>query len=160
MDRAAAPASPKRRPERNGDQPFLASLFATLQPAPLLQLEPPLRDALLRHQFMGQASSCRTRYPDGRFDLIECSGVPIGRVVTDLSREALTLVDLALLPAWRGRGCGTTLIRSLQDEARAAGVPLRLSVLRSNVAARRFYERLGFAPVGATDTHMVMGWTP
>jgi ribosomal protein S18 acetylase RimI-like enzyme len=157
---ASAPASPERRPERDGDQPFLASLFASVQADLLLKVDPPLRDILVRHQFVSQGVSYRTRYPGGRFDLLECSGLPIGRVVTNLSPEALTLVDLAFLPAWRGRGLGTKLIRVLQEEARAAGTEMRLSVATGNDAALRLYRRLGFQIAAMSETGLALRWHP
>ncbi|MGI4764642.1 MAG: GNAT family N-acetyltransferase [Janthinobacterium lividum] len=160
MNPASVPASLERRPERADDEPFLASLFATVQPTPLLQLDPTLRDALVRHQHAGQAMTYRARYPDGRFELVECSGLPVGRVVTGLSKEALTLVDLAFLPAWRGRGLGTALIRALQDEARAAGTEMRLTVMAGNDAALRLYLRLGFRIAARSETDLTLRWRP
>jgi ribosomal protein S18 acetylase RimI-like enzyme len=53
------------------------------------------------------------------------------------------MVDIAILPPWRGRGVGGALLRALQDEARAAVRPLTIHVERMN-PAMRLYERLGF----------------
>jgi ribosomal protein S18 acetylase RimI-like enzyme len=54
--------------------------------------------------------------------------------------------DLAVAEAQRSSGIGALLIEEASRIARAAGLSwLRLSVLASNAAARRFYARLGFA---------------
>ena len=50
-----------------------------------------------------------------------------------------------LLPSWRGRGHGRRLFAAL---AEIAGRPCWLDVRADNAAARRLYERLGFAVAG------------
>jgi ribosomal protein S18 acetylase RimI-like enzyme len=62
------------------------------------------------------------------------------------------------LPAYQGRGIGTTLIRRLQQRARKEGVPVTLQVFKVN-PARALYERLGFKVTGETDTHCRMKWS-
>lgn len=57
------------------------------------------------------------------------------------------------MPEAQGRGIGAALVRGLQAEARVAGMPLKLKVLKTNPALR-LYQRLGFAIVGE-DEH---GW--
>lgn len=148
-----------RRPERAGDGAFLFALFAAAQGDTLAGFDPKLREMLLRQGFAGQAATYRVAHPAARFDIVEEDGASAGRLVTVLSVEALVLLDVAVHPERRGRGLGTRLLRDLQAEARAAGVPLRLSVLRSNAGARRLYMRLGFVPAGDTDTHIHMRWT-
>jgi ribosomal protein S18 acetylase RimI-like enzyme len=56
----------------------------------------------------------------------------------------MRIIDIALLPAWRGRGIGGRLLRGLQEEAAAGSKPLTIHVERMNPALR-LYERLGFA---------------
>jgi GNAT superfamily N-acetyltransferase len=61
--------------------------------------------------------------------------------------EATPEISVAVLPAHRGRGIGTALIRALEREARDRGIGrLSLSVERDNRAAA-LYERLGFHPL-------------
>ena len=150
-----------RRPERGEDAAFRFGLFlASRSPAESLDgVAPGVAEILSKQQFAGQEATYRTAYPEGRFDIIDRDGVPAGRIVTVQSAAALRLVDIALLPAHRGNGIGTQILRALQDEARAARVPLCLSVLTSNVAALRFYVRLGFETVAAATTHLDLQWT-
>jgi GNAT superfamily N-acetyltransferase len=63
---------------------------------------------------------------------------------------------LAVEPRVQRRGIGTSVVRGLLDAARARTCPLELSVLRTNPAAFRFYERLGFQVVGETPTHWML----
>jgi GNAT superfamily N-acetyltransferase len=48
------------------------------------------------------------------------------------------------------RGLGTTILKTLLDEADAVGLPVRLEVLRGS-PADRFYLRQGFAKIGEDD---------
>jgi ribosomal protein S18 acetylase RimI-like enzyme len=145
--------------ERESDGPFLFALFAAAQCDCLAALDPALRHALLHHQFIGRDAAYRAAYGSARFEVVEVSGEPAARLVTHLSTQALTLVDLAVSPARQGCGIGTALLGALQAEARSVGVPLRLSVVRTNAGARRLYRRLGFMPVGETETHLDLRWT-
>lgn len=56
------------------------------------------------------------------------------------------LIQIQLDPAAQGQGIGGALLAGVIAEAKAAGVSLRLGVLRAN-PARRLYERLGFRTV-------------
>jgi len=46
----------------------------------------------------------------------------------------------------------------LQAKATARDMPIELSVFRTNVAARRLYERLGFITSQGGKTHIDMTW--
>jgi ribosomal protein S18 acetylase RimI-like enzyme len=69
------------------------------------------------------------------------------------------LVDISLFPEHRGRGSGTVAIRELIREASDRGLPLRLSVLRTN-RAQRLYQRLGFVAKGGDAMYIEMEYTP
>ncbi|MES2708616.1 MAG: GNAT family N-acetyltransferase [Verrucomicrobiota bacterium] len=71
----------------------------------------------------------------------------------------LELCQIQLLPAWQGRGLGTRLIRMVQGEAKAAGLPLTLHVLRSNPALA-LYRKLGFQIVESDAHSHTMRWSP
>ncbi|MGH3192681.1 MAG: GNAT family N-acetyltransferase [Streptosporangiaceae bacterium] len=62
------------------------------------------------------------------------------------------LYALYVRPAWWSTGTGRALMeRVLARTAGAGYLSIRLWVLRDNHRARRFYERAGFAPDGATN---------
>ena len=56
------------------------------------------------------------------------------------------------------QGIGASLVNDVFDEARAAGLPVRLSVVANNAAALRFYLRLGFRPIESSAIGMWLEW--
>jgi GNAT superfamily N-acetyltransferase len=70
--------------------------------------------------------------------------------------ETTPEISAAVLPAHRGRGIGTALIRALEREARDRGIDrLSLSVERENRAAA-LYRRLGFQPLAHEGDALTM----
>jgi ribosomal protein S18 acetylase RimI-like enzyme len=73
-------------------------------------------------------------------------------------------LHIDLLPAWQGHGWGRALMGAFLDGLRSAGVRgVHLGMLPTNVAARAFYDRLGFAEIpvpGAPITYLGRDTTP
>ncbi|SHH65306.1 GNAT family N-acetyltransferase [Desulfosporosinus lacus] len=68
------------------------------------------------------------------------------------SREELTgitqgwIMDIVVLPEWRGKGAGQVLLKAAEDYCREHEIPyLGLAVSSHNVKALRLYENFGFA---------------
>jgi ribosomal protein S18 acetylase RimI-like enzyme len=85
--------------------------------------------------------------------------LPAGSLIIFRGPGEIRLVDIALLPEFRGRGLGGKVIRMLISEAADAGSALRLSVLRSN-RAMHLYERLGFIAKGGDAMYCEMECAP
>ncbi len=71
------------------------------------------------------------------------------------------LYALYVRPAWWSTGTGRALMARVLDRTSGAGyLSITLWVLRDNRRARRFYERAGFVPDGATNVlHRLGGVT-
>ena len=67
------------------------------------------------------------------------------------------LIDLALLPEFRGHGIGASVLRSVILAAERAGRRVQLQIDRRNRAVR-LCERLGFQVSGETGLFLVMTW--
>lgn len=69
---------------------------------------------------------------------------------TFAARPLINVHDLAVLPAYRGRGIGQALLRAVEAEARERScVKITLEVLENNHRARALYERAGLAQAAA-----------
>ena len=90
--------------------------------------------AFLRQQFEAQHAHYQRYYHDTRFDVILADDEPAGRLYVARWERELRIVDIALLPEWRGRGIGTRLLRDLLDEAAAVGKPVTIHVEMQNSA--------------------------
>ena len=149
------------RPEREEDRDFRYRLFCdSRQPEFALLLTPAAFQQIMAHQFHAQMVSYRAQFPQARFDIIELSGEPIGRLVVDRPGTRLHIVDHAIIPQRRGRGIGTALMRALMQEASAAGLPVQLEVVSENDPAYRLYQRLGFVTVEMMPMYMRLEWRP
>ena len=147
------------RPETTEDHAFIDSLIqrAVIDELGADSWPPEIRDPLVLLQVSGR----RHRAPGGAIDsfVIIANGTSVGWVVTERLEDGLMVKELVIAPEYRRRGIGETTIRSLLKST-----PVRLHVNSSNVAAIRFYERLGFRRVNATEDEMpaqyLMAWLP
>ncbi|UGQ48215.1 GNAT family N-acetyltransferase [Massilia endophytica] len=147
------------RPAQAADDTFLKALYAsTRDDLSLAAATPDMLALLLDLQWRAQSGGYRQTYPDADSLIVEEDGMPLGRLLVDCSASPWRIVDIALLPAARGRGHGAALLGALQAKARAAGAALALSVRRDNPAARRLYDSLGFVPAGGDMLAEQMVW--
>jgi ribosomal protein S18 acetylase RimI-like enzyme len=147
------------RPERKEDCDFRFRLFCdTRQPEFASLLAPPVYRQVMAQQFEAQTASYRSNFPEARFDIIELDGSPIGRIVVYRPGTMVYIVDQAIVPALRGRGIGTAIMRTLMAEAQSAGLPVRLTVTSDRDASLRLYLKLGFVPIESVPAHMHLEW--
>ena len=86
-------------------------------------------------------------------------GEPAGRLYVHRDDDEILIVDIALLPPYRGRGIGTALVREVLDEADASGRPVRIHVEHQN-PAMTLYRRLGFERVDESGPYLLMERAP
>lgn len=149
------------RPASPADEPFLYQVYASTRLEELAPLpwDEAQRQAFLTMQFAAQRQHYHTQYAGASFELILHRGEPIGRLYVARWPEEIRLIDIALLPASRGRGIGTALIADVLAEAARARTYVRLHVEPSN-RALRLYQRLGFTTVAERGLYLFMEWVP
>jgi ribosomal protein S18 acetylase RimI-like enzyme len=150
-------AQPRLRPVADEDRPFLVELYASLRAAELA-LAPwdgATRRAFVEHQYAAQDAHYRAHYPGATLDLVEVDGERAGRLYVHRGPSDIRIMEIALLPPYRGRGIGTDLLRTLVEEADANGRKLSIHV-EANNPIRRLYDRLGFRPVGEHGIYVLM----
>jgi|GEM_PF-1585089 len=105
-----------------------------------------------RQNFRSNWKSCNTC-------VIECGGKIIGYVQSLRNPGHILLKNIGLLPTHQGKGIGCSLVKSLQTEAAALHLPIRLSVFVTNPEAQQFYERMGFVNESRTGEFQNMIWS-
>lgn len=115
--------------------------------------------AFLQMQFRMQQSGYARAYPGAEHNILLLAGEAVGQWRVLRAARGLSLIDIALLKRFRGRGIGSTLIQRLVAEAARECVPLRLSV-RSDSRAQALYRRLGFEELSRDAANIAMLWRP
>lgn len=149
------------RPITESDLPFLASVYGSTRTAELAQTDwdDERKAAFVAQQFAAQHAYYQQHYGDARFLVVEVAGEPAGRLYVDEWEGEIRLVDVAILPEFRGQGVGSQLLRDLQAEARRVGKPLRIHVERFNPALA-LYDRLGFRLLEDKGVYLFLEWQP
>jgi len=153
------------RPVAERDFPFLRHLFRTLRWDELAPTRWPdeAKAAFLDQQFDFQHRHYATGFAAAEFYLVEREAEPIGRFYVDRETRSWYLIEISLLPEWRGRGLGTALLGLLQDQVRAGGGDRVSRNVETTNPARRLYTRLGFVELAPPDEFprlsLEMTWT-
>jgi GNAT superfamily N-acetyltransferase len=125
---------PVLRPAHPHDFPFCERLYFAEMDHIITQLG--LDMARQRESFARQWHVAEVR-------IITMSGEDIGWLQTKTTDSTLILGQLYLSGHMQRQGIGTRVLQMLIEEARRAGKPVTLGVVKIN-PARRLYERLGF----------------
>lgn len=153
-------SSPRRidlRATGQEDTEFLFRLYASTREEELsvVAWTAEQKEAFLRQQFTAQDRHYREHYPGASFDLVLVDGEPAGRLYLDEWPAEVRIVDVSLLPAFRGAGLGTALIRRVIARGDAAGKPVSIHVESFN-PARRLYARMGFVEKADRGVYVLM----
>lgn len=143
------------------DESFVRDLFKSTRAEAFAaaQLPPAALDVLLEQQFRAQSAGYAAQFPDATSFIVAREGEPAGRLLLQIAAHHWRIVDIAILPAERGHGLATCVIDAVAREAFEQGArELRLTVLASNVKARRLYAKLGFVDTSPTaaSAHIAM----
>jgi len=145
--------------ESDSDRAFLARLYAStrkeeLAPLPWAEEQ---KLAFLRAQFEAQDQHYREHYADTVRRLIRIDGANAGRLYIQNRSHELRIVDIALLPEYRGRGVGGRLVEQVLYEAAQAGKAVRIHVEKNN-PAYGLYRRLGFRLLEDKGVYDLLEW--
>lgn len=149
------------RPETPGDRSFLLDLYLSTRDdeAGFRDLDPKQRSTLLARQFAWQHEQYHAANPHGWFTIVTVNDAPAGRLYLVRRPDCFHVLDLSLLPQYRGHGIGTRLLQTVQAEATRTQLPILLRVLADN-SARRFYAQLGFQTISEENFRLRLEWRP
>lgn len=145
------------KPITDKDLPFLYKVYCStrleeLAPAHFTKQE--LED-FLQMQFHLQHTQYMNNYENPSFDIILLDTVPVGRLYVDRKEDDIRIIDIALLPEYRRKGIGGTLIGELINESDTKKIPLTLHVEYNNPILP-FYKRIGFRSIRDTGVYVFM----
>ena len=115
--------------------------------------------AFLDHQFDAQDTYYKGHYEGATYDVILVDGTPAGRLYVARWPEEIRIMDIALLPAFRGQGVGTRLMRDILEEGTREGKSVTIHVEVNN-PAMTLYRRLGFEQRKERHPYVLMEWSP
>ncbi len=149
------------RPVVPGDEPFLCAVYIStrMEELTVTGWSDAQKREFLEGQFAAQHQHYQTHYADAEFSVILDGEIEVGRLYVARWPAEIRIVDIALLPDYRSRGIGSTLLRDILAEAASAGIPARIHVEIFN-PARRLYERLGFRVIEDKGVYLLLEWTP
>lgn len=149
------------RPATAADRGLLFDVYASTRAEELAAVpwDEATKRAFLTQQFDAQDAHYRTHYPRTTYEVIEVGGEAAGRLYLDRGERDVLIVDIALLPAFRGRGTGGSILREILEEAESQGKRVSIHVEVQN-PAHSLYERLGFTRVEERGVYVLLEWTP
>jgi ribosomal protein S18 acetylase RimI-like enzyme len=143
------------------DTPFAQSVYAStrVEEMKLVDWTDDQKDAFLQMQYEAQTKHYAIHYPQAEYKIIQLGDQPVGRLIVENRTDHYLIIDIALLPEYRNRGIGQTLIEDLKKQAVQLKLPLVLRVEFFNPAIR-LYQRLGFVKSREIQIYHEMVWKP
>lgn len=147
------------RPVTPADESLLITLYGSSreQELALVAWDAAQRDMFIRLQAAAQLRHYQTEFPQAVHSIILLEQRPVGRLYVDRREQEIRILDMTLLPEYRGQGIGSPLIHSLMDEATRSDKPVTIYVESYNPSMRLF-ERLGFTPIDSLGYSLLMSW--
>jgi ribosomal protein S18 acetylase RimI-like enzyme len=159
--RQSAAVKYRLRPVDDGqDAQFLSTVYAsTRDDLAMTGLPEEQLRMLIAMQQRAQDEDYRSNYPAAEHYIVCFDGEDVGRMIVERQNRELILVDIALLPGFRGRGIGGAIMSYLFDVVAASRRAFVLHVIKTNRAVI-LYTRLGCEITGDLCMHYRMEWRP
>jgi ribosomal protein S18 acetylase RimI-like enzyme len=144
-----------------GDEAFLFHVYSSTRAAEMQLVDWSEADkhAFLRQQFTAQHTYYQQHYAAAAFQVVLRGDALVGRLYVDRGPAEIRIIDITLLPEYRGQGIGTRLLRDVLDEASRDGKVVTIHVERFNPALD-WYQLLGFKQIDDRGVYLLMRWSP
>jgi GNAT superfamily N-acetyltransferase len=86
------------------------------------------KSGFIDFQFNAQHAYYLNVYKDALFRIIEVKKTDIGRLYTWETEKQIRIVDIAILPEFRGKGIGTKILSDLIQQSESSGKSLSIHV--------------------------------
>ncbi len=146
---------------RSSDLDFLRRVYASTRIDELRQVDwsSEQKDFFIGMQFEAQHKYYRENYKKAEFLIVIKGDTQVGRLYVDRRPDDIRIMDLALLPEFRGEKIGTKILENLLEEGNKKRIKVSFHVERHNRAIR-LYKRLGFEKVGTDGVYFLMERDP
>ncbi|MFN2497928.1 MAG: GNAT family N-acetyltransferase [Pyrinomonadaceae bacterium] len=119
------------------DEAFLFRLYAaTREDLDAVGLPQEQKAVLLKLQFNAQRQQYAFAFPEADHSILMIEGQPVGRTLINRQPGNYCLVDITLLPLFRGRGLGTVVINDLLGNAASEHAIVTLHVRKKTSNSR------------------------
>ncbi len=115
----------------------------------------------IEQQFFAQHQYYQKNYTQAKFYIIEKDNVAIGRLYVDafFEKNSIRIIDITLLPNWRQKNIGTTILEEIIKKATLKDMNVSIHVESFN-PAMNLYKRLGFTKISETNgVYHLMEWS-
>ena len=133
------------RPVEEKDAAFIEAVYRTTREAELnlTNWSEHQKKAFISMQLTAQLTEYKTKFPDASFQVIIYNKKDAGRFYTSENENEIRLLDITLLPQFRGKGIGKHLLQRLMQRSNKVKKKIALHVIASNPALK-LYQRSGF----------------
>jgi len=149
------------RPVMPDDRDFLVGVYRSAREMELSMVpwDEAMKRSFVELQFDAQTSYYASEHPTARHSVIELTtGEPVGRIYVEHSEKVIEILDVTVLPEYRGRGIGSAIIASIVDDARASGRSVQIYVETFN-PSHRFFTSRGFAIAETGEVNFRLVWS-
>ena len=142
------------RPICDADLALLCEVYSSTRKTEMDRLEnwtDTQKESFLKQQYNAQYAWYRSNYKNAHFWVLERKNTSIGRLYLDEDYEnSIRIIDITLLPEWRNKGLGESILGSIIEFASLKKKPVTIHVESFN-PAKKLYERLGFKVIHETN---------
>jgi RimJ/RimL family protein N-acetyltransferase len=156
---STASSKVRLRPVGPDDEEFLFAVYASTREREMLMVpwDERQKQLFLRMQFEAQQEFYGSQFSGATHQIISLNDHPVGRLYVSRDDALIRILDITILPAHRGRGIGTPIIKDLLAEAAQTGKAVNIYLENFNPSLRLF-ERLGFTKISEEDFNLLLEW--
>ena len=149
------------RPQENNDNEFIESVYRSTREEELKMTNWPeqQKQAFIMMQSMAQLAEYKAKFPDAAYQVIVYKKQDAGRFYTWFSDEEIRLIDITILPGFRGKGIGSFLLKELIKTSEQVQKKITLHADPAN-PAMELYRRVGFIHVKNNGRHYYLERQP
>jgi len=148
-------------PISDNDLPFLYEVYASTRQEEMAKTNLPTEEInnFLLMQFNLQHQHYMKYYPNSSYNLIQFKNKNIERLYIDKGEKDILVIDITLLPNYKGKKIGYRIMSKILAEAIEQNKPVFLHVEKFNPALQ-FYLQLGFQIQEDKDVYYYLKWSP